>query len=58
MIPRWLTVTAYARAYSVNRKTVYKWLDAGLLTTFTAYKTIRIADSPPKSLDSKKEDGK
>lgn len=45
----WLSISAYARTYHVDRKTVYKWLDAGLLETFRVDKVIRIANHPPVS---------
>lgn len=32
--PTWLSISAYARAYGIDRVTVYKWLDAKLLETY------------------------
>ena len=43
----WLTVAQYADAYAVSRPTVYKWLEAGLLTFFHVHRTIRIKHAPP-----------
>ena len=44
----WLSVTAYAHAYGVDRSTVYKWLHSGLLTTYRVDHLIRIKRQPPK----------
>lgn len=52
----WLSISAYARAYSVDRKTVYKWLDEGLLDTFRVHHVIRILHKPPTKADSTKVD--
>jgi hypothetical protein len=32
MTKHWVSVSEYAESYSVNRKTVYKWARAGLVT--------------------------
>jgi predicted site-specific integrase-resolvase len=45
--PEWLSLTAYARVYGVDRATVYKWLDAGLLETYTVLGLRRIKHQPP-----------
>lgn len=44
----WLSISAYAKAYSVARHTVYKWRDAGLLETFQVGAVIRIRNAPPR----------
>lgn len=43
----WLTISQYADAYAVSRPTVYKWLEAGLLTFFQVHRTIRVRNIPP-----------
>lgn len=43
----WLSISAYARAYSVSRATVYKWKDVGLLTTYQVDRCIRVFNLPP-----------
>jgi hypothetical protein len=43
----WLSITLYAQRYSTNRKTVYKWLEAGLLETFRVGRCIRVLNQPP-----------
>lgn len=44
----WLSVSAYARVWGVSRRTVYKWLDEGLLDSYTAPPSvIRIKNTPP-----------
>lgn len=44
----WLSVSSYARAYSVARHTVYKWLEAGLLEAFQVGAVVRIKNCPPR----------
>lgn len=45
----WLSVSAYSRAYGVDRRTVYKWLDSGLLDSYRVPpRLIRIKNQPPK----------
>lgn len=43
----WVSITAYAKAYSLSRPTVYKWIDGQLLTTCRVGKLIRIRNQPP-----------
>lgn len=43
----WLCITDYAYAYNVDRSTVYKWLDAGLLETYRVGRVVRIKNKPP-----------
>lgn len=45
--PRWVSISAYARIYGVDRRTVYKWLDAGLLTVYRVDRVVRIKALPP-----------
>lgn len=47
MKPEWVSITAYALQFSVNRKTVYKWLEAGLLDTIRIGRCIRVLNQPP-----------
>lgn len=47
MTPEWVSITAYALQFSVTRKTVYKWLEAGLLDTFRVGRCIRVLNQPP-----------
>lgn len=42
-----MSISAYARAYGVDRSTVYKWLDAGLLVTYRVGRLIRVKHQPP-----------
>lgn len=58
MTPAWLSISAYSRLYQVDRKTVRKWLDAGLLKTFRVHSVIRVANTPPKTPQSHKVDVK
>lgn len=46
--PGWLTIKAYCRHYAIDRGTVYKWLRAGLLTTYRVGRLVRIKHEPPK----------
>lgn len=43
----WVSISAYARIYGIDRSTVYKWLDSGLLTTYRVGKCIRVKHQPP-----------
>jgi hypothetical protein len=43
----WLTRRAYAVKYGVSRRTVWKWLDAGILESFRVGTLTRIRDLPP-----------
>ena len=45
--PRWLSVSAYARTYGIDRSTVYKWLADGLLITYRVGRLIRVKDQRP-----------
>lgn len=44
----WLSISAYARAYGIDRRTVYKWLEARLLITYRVGTLTRIKDQPPQ----------
>jgi len=44
----WLSISAYARAYGVDRRTVYKWLHARILVTYRVGVLVRIKDQPPE----------
>ena len=47
----WLSVSEYARAYGVDRSTVYKFMDAGLLDYYRVQipgmLVVRIRNLPP-----------
>lgn len=43
----WINISRYARAYGVDRKTVYKWLAAGLLESWRVGMVVRIKHQPP-----------
>jgi hypothetical protein len=47
MTPLWVRISEYAILYSTNRKTVYKWLEAGLLDQFRVGRCIRVRNVPP-----------
>lgn len=49
----WLSITDYAQTYGVERKTVYKWLEAGLLITYRVGRLIRVKHQPPTVQKSK-----
>lgn len=44
----WLSITAYAEKYAVSRRTVYKWIDCGLVDAFKVERVIRLKDFPPR----------
>jgi excisionase family DNA binding protein len=44
---RWVSISEYARVYGIDRRTVYKWLDAGLLTVYRVDRVVRIKAEPP-----------
>ena len=43
----WLSISAFARAYGVDRGTVYKWLKSELLDTYRVGKLERIRNLTP-----------
>lgn len=43
----WVTISAFARRYGIDRHTVYKWLDARILQTYAVGKLLRIRNLPP-----------
>jgi hypothetical protein len=43
----WLTIAHYCVLYDVDRKTVWKYVDAGLLSYWQVGRIIRIANVPP-----------
>ena len=43
----WLSIADYAKAYNVDRRTVLKWLEHDLLTSWKVGRIIRIHNSPP-----------
>lgn len=47
-IKDWLSISAYARAYGIDRGTVYKFLEANLLIYYRVERLIRIKDQPPQ----------
>lgn len=44
---QYVSVTTYTEMFSVDRDTVYKWIDAGLLDTFRVGRLIRVRPVPP-----------
>jgi hypothetical protein len=46
--PRWISISAYALLYGVSRTTVYKWLHADLLETWSVNHLIRVRNRPPR----------
>lgn len=50
----WLSISAYARAYGVDRGTVYKFLEANLLIHYRVARLIRIRDQPPRETPFRK----
>jgi hypothetical protein len=51
---KWLSLSAYGRAYSVDRKTVRKWVDTGQVEAFRAGGVVRVADRPPAMKEKKR----
>jgi hypothetical protein len=47
--PDWLSLSAYGRRYSVDRKTVAKWVVEGRLDVFRAGGVVRVSNQPPKA---------
>ena len=45
--PEWVSVTKFARKYGVDRGTVYKWLDNGVLKSYKQGGVRRILDIRP-----------
>ena len=43
----WVNISTYAVLYAVDRKTVYKWLAAGLLERWRVGMVVRIKNQPP-----------
>jgi hypothetical protein len=43
----WVCITDYAALYGVDRSTVYKWLNAGLLEVYRIDRVVRIKNKPP-----------
>jgi excisionase family DNA binding protein len=50
----WLSISAYARAYGIDRGTVYKWLEARVVISYRVGRLIRIKDEPPQQKPFKK----
>lgn len=48
LTPGWLSITAYSRHYGADRKTVHKWLAAGLLNSYRVGRFIRVENTRPK----------
>lgn len=46
----WISIRAYCARYDVNRKTVYKYLDAGLLASWQVGRVLRVEDCPPQQV--------
>lgn len=47
MPAQWVSVTVYAETYSVDARTVRKWIAAGLVETFRIGRLIRVENVPP-----------
>jgi excisionase family DNA binding protein len=43
----WVSISGYARIYGVDRSTVYKWLEAGILDAYRVGRCIRLKNQPP-----------
>ena len=43
----WVSISRYGEIHGVHRKTVYKWLDSGLLETYRVGRCIRVKNQPP-----------
>jgi hypothetical protein len=48
----WVSITRYAEIHAVSRPTVYKWLDAGLLSTYRVDGVVRVRNIPPGACQS------
>lgn len=42
-----MSIRRYASLYGIDRRTVSKWRDAGLLATYQVGRCIRIKNQPP-----------
>jgi excisionase family DNA binding protein len=56
--PEWVTVSAFARKMGVDRGTVYKWLEAGILDTYRVGLLLRIRNIPPDEHHRRVTEGK
>lgn len=45
--PDWISISAFARKYGVDRSIVYKWLRAQVLDTYEVGTLLRIRNLPP-----------
>lgn len=45
--PEWVSISRYAVLFGVNRRTVYKWLEGGLLVCWRVGRVVRIRKQPP-----------
>lgn len=45
--PDWLSISAFARKYGIDRTTVYKWLSCELLLTYRVGNLLRVRNLPP-----------
>jgi len=43
----WVSVTRYCELYDLDRKTVYKYLGAGLLRSWQVGRVLRVRNVPP-----------
>lgn len=43
----WVSISAYARIHQIDRVTVYKWIQAGLLVYYRVGAVVRIKNQPP-----------
>lgn len=43
----WVSIRTYAQQHETSRKTVYKWMEAGLVDIFRVGRFIRVKNQPP-----------
>jgi hypothetical protein len=53
----WISVTKYCGRYDLDRKTVYKYLDAGLLESWQVGRVLRVANHPPLAAKRQRQVG-
>lgn len=47
MAAQWVSVTTYAETYSVDARTVRKWISMGLVEVFRVGRLLRVENLPP-----------
>lgn len=53
----WISVTRYCERYDVDRKTVYKYLDSGLLESWQVGRVLRVENRPPHTTKPQRQVG-